>query len=194
MRRLHLLLLPLLVLLPGVVNALPEAHASMLINAPIDKVWHSWTTAEGLKSFLAPDNNIDVRVGGRFDIYFAPEREPGQRGTENMRLLILEPNNRLVFTFDQPTFFPEVRGQHTWVTVTLRVRNENQTDVYITHAGLGDHGQWIGVHTYFTNAWQIILGRLEWTMHNGPVDWKNPPSGLWYAPDIEELLKLKKSI
>ncbi len=194
MRRLHLLLLPLLVILPGVANALPEAHASMLINAPIEKVWQAWTTAEGLKSFLAPGNNVDVRVGGRFDIYFFPDREPGRRGTENMRLLILEPKNRLAFTWDQPLFFPEVRDQHTWVTVTLRARNENQTDVHITHGGFGDHGQWIGVKTYFRNSWQTILTRLEWTMYNGPMDWKNPPPELMYGPNIEELLRLKKSI
>ncbi|MBE2241542.1 MAG: SRPBCC domain-containing protein, partial [Burkholderiaceae bacterium] len=39
------------------------------VAASVDQVWDAWTTRDGIRSFFAPDANIDARVGGAFQIY-----------------------------------------------------------------------------------------------------------------------------
>ena len=50
------------------------------VAASLDEVWGAWTTRDGIRSFFAPDANIDARVGGAFQIYMDPLAEPGLKG------------------------------------------------------------------------------------------------------------------
>jgi hypothetical protein len=36
---------------------------------------------------LRPDCKVDLRVDSAYEIYFAPEAKPGERGGEGMRIL-----------------------------------------------------------------------------------------------------------
>ena len=45
----------------------------IVLNAPVEKVWKAWTTKDGIRSFFAPDCDIDLRVLGKYDILFAPD-------------------------------------------------------------------------------------------------------------------------
>lgn len=42
----------------------PLVHEG-IIRASIERVWASWTTSDGLKSWLAPHAEIDFRIGGK---------------------------------------------------------------------------------------------------------------------------------
>jgi uncharacterized protein YndB with AHSA1/START domain len=35
-----------------------------VVSAPVSEVWKAWTTSEGLKSWLAPHADIELRIGG----------------------------------------------------------------------------------------------------------------------------------
>lgn len=48
-----------------------------VVNAPLDEVWKAWTTTDGLKSFHRPGADIDLRIGGNYDIAFG---RPADRG------------------------------------------------------------------------------------------------------------------
>ncbi len=53
-------------------------RAETIVDASQDQGWDAWTTEKGIKSFLAPDCNIDIRVDGPYEIFFDPEAEPGR--------------------------------------------------------------------------------------------------------------------
>jgi uncharacterized protein YndB with AHSA1/START domain len=141
------------------------------VNASLDEAWHAWTTAEGIRSFFAPDARIEARPGGPFEVYFNPYARPGMKGADGMVVLAVQERRMLSFTWNAPPQLPEVRGQHTAVTVRFRPVGERLTEVRITHAGWGDGGQWDQSFEYFGKAWARVLANLEKRFVDGPVDW-----------------------
>lgn len=63
-----------------------KIYYEITVNGSIEEVWDAWTTKEGIKTFFAPDCNIDYRIDGVYEIFFSPEKEPGLRGAEGMRI------------------------------------------------------------------------------------------------------------
>lgn len=147
------------------------------VPASIESVWARWTTDEGLTTFFARAVNVDLRVGGDYEIYFAPDNPPGTRGAEGIHLMALEPPRRLAFEWDAPPAWPEQRRQHTMVEVRL-TSIDTGTRVELRHAGWGDGPKWGEVRDYFDAAWQKILSRLAYSFEVGPIDWDNPPAEL----------------
>ena len=92
-------------------------RAETIVHASQDEVWDAWTTEKGIKSFLAPECNIELRVSGPYEIFFDPEAEFGRRGGEGVRILALEPKKMLSITWNAPPHLSEVREQWTHVTV-----------------------------------------------------------------------------
>ena len=65
----------------GVAHAAERAiDKEVVVAAPIQAVWQSWTTKAGIESFFAPEGEIDAKVGGAFHIHFNPFGEPGMKG------------------------------------------------------------------------------------------------------------------
>ncbi|MFH1865395.1 MAG: SRPBCC domain-containing protein [Candidatus Eisenbacteria bacterium] len=57
-------------------------QGEVTVDAPVSEVWATWTTEQGIKSFFAPDCNIELRVDGPFEMFFFLDGEPGRRGGE----------------------------------------------------------------------------------------------------------------
>jgi uncharacterized protein YndB with AHSA1/START domain len=72
--------------------------AELEVNAPIERAWDAWTTPDGIKTFFAPDCKVELRVDGAYEIYLSPEAKLGERGSEGMHILGLEPMRRFAFT------------------------------------------------------------------------------------------------
>src|ERR1700691_6116340 len=70
------------------------------VNAPVEKVWEAWTTCEGIKTFFAKGCNIELRPDGAFAMYFAPDAPEGSRGADNARILALQTDRMLSFSWD----------------------------------------------------------------------------------------------
>lgn len=152
-----------------------------VLDVSVPEVWETFTTEEGLESFLAPECHIDLRVGGLLDIYFYPDAPAGQRGAEGMRIMSVEPNKMLSFTWSNPRDFPEIQGQ--WTHVTLKFfpagSRHNMTRLVLIHDGWGDGEIWDQAYRYFVRAWRDeILFRLHYRFDRGPVNWRNPPKNM----------------
>lgn len=61
--------------------------AEGVVSAPVTAVWYAWTTTEGLKSWLAPHAEMDLRIGGLMRSNYDPEGELGGPGTIENRVL-----------------------------------------------------------------------------------------------------------
>lgn len=151
-------------------------QAEVLLDAPVEKVWRLWTTEEGVKSFFAPACSIDLRVDGVYGIYFNPAAEPGKRGADAMRILVLEPMRRFSFTWNAPLAQPAIRAQRTVVMLELSPAEEGRTRLRLTHSGWGAGEEWDDVYRFFDRAWNAqVLPRLVYRLAQGPVDWANQP-------------------
>ena len=124
-----------------------------LVDAPVSEVWEAWTTEDGIRSFFAPECTVDLRVGGKFELLFLPDAEPGQRGAEGCRFLAIQPEKMLSFTWNAPPHLPEARSQWTHVVVRFFEAEGGRTRVTLRHDGWGEGGEWDEAFAYFEKAW-----------------------------------------
>jgi uncharacterized protein YndB with AHSA1/START domain len=150
--------------------------ADIVIEAKIDAVWEAWTTTEGVLSFFAPGCNIDLRIDGPYEMFFALEAEQGSRGGEGVKILAIQPQKMLSFTWNAPPNLSNVRQQRTHVIVRFAELTEGQTRVTLRHDGWGEGKEWGQAFAYFSRAWKdVVLPRLQYRFSVGPIDWDNPP-------------------
>lgn len=113
-------------------------------------VYNAWTTGE----FLGADRRVVARIGGPYEIFFLDARD-GQRGGEGCRILAMEPDRMLAFTWNSPPGSP-TRGRHTQVVVTLTPTAKG-TMVRLAHIGHGEGPEWDANREYFAQAWPRVL-------------------------------------
>jgi uncharacterized protein YndB with AHSA1/START domain len=89
------------------------------------------------------------------------------------------PEEILSFEWNAPPHLPNVRQEKTWVVVQFEAGSTERTRVKLTHLGWGEGEEWDQAFAYFTQAWQVVLGRLTHRFSVGPIDWTNP-----YRPEI----------
>ncbi len=148
----------------------------VVVKASLKEAWHAWTTSEGIISFFAPGCNVDLKVEGDYEIFFFPDAEPGSRGGEGLKLMSVEPNKFLSFTWNAPPSIPTIRKQRTLVMVFFEAISEQETRVKLVHTGWGNGEDWDKAYEYFDAAWgDAVLPRLVYRFEHGAVDWTNPP-------------------
>jgi uncharacterized protein YndB with AHSA1/START domain len=151
-------------------------RAEVVVKAPVEEAWKAWTTQAGLATFFAPVGHVDLRVDGTYDVWFFPEKGPGERGAEGMRILDVEPLQRFAFTWDAPPSNPKIRGKRTMVVVDFEPRGEGATRVRLTHLGWGEGPEWDQAYEYFDRAWAVhVLPRFVHRFERGPIDWNRIP-------------------
>ena len=161
----------------ALATALPVTAAEkaiekeIVVPASLDDTWAAWTTREGIRSFFAPDAEIDPRVGGAFHIHMDPGAPAGMKGADDMRYMALQPKRMVSFDWNAPPHLAEVRAQRTFVVVRFEPMGDKETRVSIHHLGWGGGGQWDETYAYFDKAWPRVLANLRKRFETGPMDW-----------------------
>jgi PTH1 family peptidyl-tRNA hydrolase len=144
----------------------------VVVDAPVEKVWDAWTTPDGVRAFFAPESEIELRPGGKYEIYFNPEEPPGLRGSEGCVVLAYRPPEFLVFSWNAPPEIPKIRGSKHNTRVEVRLTpKEGKTHVGLTHSGWRSGEDWDRTFEYFERAWDVVIGRLKRSFEEGPFDW-----------------------
>ena len=170
---------PSAALMEGKVKTNRTVHFDAIVEAPPSEVYQLWTSADGVKKFFAPEAKIDARIGGRYQIIFAPSKDPEgeSHGTKGARILDLVPNEKLAFewiTFagddllgknappSAPASERNVRPLPTWVEVSFQPVDgqPNQTQVRFDHYGFREGPKWEQSYQWFTRAWKGVLDQL----------------------------------
>ena len=167
-----------LALLAAIAALAFAAHADerritkeVIVAAPVEAVWKAWTTSEGIATFFAPEAKVDARPDGDFHIYMNPYAPPGLKGADDMRVMAVQENKLISFSWNAPPHLAEARAQRTFVTVRLQPEG-TATRVQINHSGWGDGGQWDQAYTYFDSAWGRVLANLQKRfVERKPIDW-----------------------
>ena len=154
-------------------------HKEIVVAAPVAEAWRAWASKEGAESFFAPEAVIEARPDGAYDIHMNPYAEPGMKGADGMRVLGVQENRMISFTWNAPPSLPEARRQRTVVIVRTEPVDETHTRVSLSQVGWGTGGEWDKAFDYFDRAWGFVLGNLQKRFAEGkPVDW---------APWLEKL-------
>lgn len=140
---------------------------STIVDCPPDIAWARWTTHQGLKTFFGQDNQMELSIGGPFEIYFSMDAPAGCRGSEGCKVISYLPRKMLSFTWNAPPQFPEIRNgdYHTWVVVHFKELSSGQTEIELHHLGWLEGEDWQQVYQYFDKAWGYVLNWFEDSCH-----------------------------
>lgn len=144
----------------------------IVIPASRADVWRTWTTTDGVKSFMSPEAWVELRIGGPFEIYFVPSAPPGKRGSEGYRFLNFLPMEILSFDWNAPPQFVELRNQHTQVILRFFNLPPDSTRLEFFQYGWGRGEKWDGLYAYFDRAWGFVLENLRKRFETRPSDFK----------------------
>ncbi len=123
--------------------------------------WADWASAEGIARWWGPEgSDIDLRVGGPFELYFSLAEPEGSRGSEGCRYLAYVPGEMISFTWNAPPHLP-LRTTNTWVVITVAPASDGGTRIRLVHVGFLDGTDWDDYRDYFERAWDFVLDRQQ---------------------------------
>lgn len=149
----------------------PVIDKEVRVRATRDAVWQLWTTSEGAQRFLAPKAWIEPDLGGAFEIYFDPDADAGQRGSEGCRIHSISPQKKLVFQWNAPPHLEKVRDLRTLVHIDIADGNPGEMRVRLRHLGWGQEQEWLDAYDYFDKTWDTVLARMKHALEVDAVDW-----------------------
>jgi uncharacterized protein YndB with AHSA1/START domain len=122
-------------------------------------VWTAWTSSAEIGAWWGPPaSNIDLRVGGPFELLFDQAAQPGTQGSEGCKYLGYVPGEMISFTWNAPPHLT-LRSSNTWVVITFS-RESDHTRVRLVHTGFLTGSDWDDYMSYFDDAWGFVLARL----------------------------------
>ena len=136
-------------------------YKEIIIPTRISKVWNAWTVKEELIKFFAPEAEIELKLGGKFEMYFLLDNPPGTRGGEGNKILSFVPHKMLSFEWNAPPQFPDVREEKTYCVVFFDKLDLNSTKIRFYHLGWQEGDEWDQVYNYFQKAWDYVLENLK---------------------------------
>jgi uncharacterized protein YndB with AHSA1/START domain len=135
----------------------------VVVRAPLESVWHAWTTEEGLE-FVSRKSNVEVRIGGPYEWFLDNEADThGHRGSEGSRMLAFLPMEMLAFDWTFPRDVPSLRrsGAKTQVVVLFDDLGGGEVRVRLAQHGWGDGEDWDAGWVYFDSGWGYVLDQLK---------------------------------
>ncbi|OGU35442.1 MAG: hypothetical protein A2068_07890 [Ignavibacteria bacterium GWB2_35_6b] len=147
----------------------------VVVNAEVSEVYETWTTPEGIKTFFAPECEVELKLFGSYHIYFNPQNPVGTKGAEDEMIISFQKNKMLSFTWGFPPVLPDLRdNQKTIVTLRFEDLGNNKTKIVFTQSGWGEGEDWDKGYGYFEKAWKdIVFKNLVDRFENGPIDWNS---------------------
>ena len=137
------------------------------------RVWEAFSTGEGLRSFVAPVADIDLRVGGIWEASYDPARKIGQPGNIKNEVLAFLPERLLAIRIaEAPPGFPFAdiaRSVHT--VILLREDAPGTTKVEVSMLPFKDGKEWDDFYRFFDNGNAVVLRNLQRRFQSGPIDW-----------------------
>lgn len=108
-----------------------------IIAAPVDSVWAAWSTSSGLRAWLAPHAEIDLRVGGLMRANYDPAGVIGDSGTIDNQVLSFEPRRMLsIRVAKAPKGFPFPNAiQQMWTVLYLEECGPGRTRLRVVSLG-----------------------------------------------------------
>lgn len=133
------------------------------VAAPVSAVWNAWTTVEGMRAWLTPKAEIDLRVGGRIRTNYREQEVLGDPGTIVYTILDFEPERMLAVQITgPPEGFPFPKAVLNMYSVMyFEPVDSNVSRLRIVSRGFGTDDESQRMRAFFEAGDAITLERLQ---------------------------------
>ncbi len=133
------------------------------VAAPVSAVWTAWTTPEGLKSWLAPHVDIDLRIDGLMRTNYDPKGSLEAPGTIENKVLAFEPEKMLsIRVVKAPEKFPfKSKIGEMWTVLYFQPTPDGKTVLRIVGLGFGSDEESQRMKDFFQQGNAFTLSQLQ---------------------------------
>lgn len=134
-----------------------------VINAPVAAVWAAFTTPEGLRAWLAPHAEVDLRIDGMMRTNYNPDGRLGDAGTIENRILAYEPERLLVIRVAKPPAnfpFKDVVAD-MWTVIHFLPGPEGKTVLRTVGLGFDGREQSQKMKAFFQRGNDYTVAKLQ---------------------------------
>ena len=134
-----------------------------VINAPVAAVWSAWTTSAGLKAWLAPHVETDLRIDGLMRTNYDPNGSLGDPGTIENKILAFEPERMLsIRVAKAPEKFPfKAKIGEMWTVLYFQATPDGRTLLRIVGLGFGSDDESQKMKEFFKQGNAFTLTQLQ---------------------------------
>jgi uncharacterized protein YndB with AHSA1/START domain len=134
-----------------------------VVNAPVAAVWNAWTTSSGLKSWLAPHVDTDLRIDGLMRTNYDPKGSLGDPGTIENKILAFEPERMLsIRVAKAPETFPfKAKIGEMWTVLYFQATPDGKTLLRIVGLGFGSDQESQKMKEFFKQGNAFTLTQLQ---------------------------------
>ena len=137
-------------------------HESV-VAAPVAAEWRAWATAEGLREWLAPHAEIDLRIGGTLRSSYDPQASLDHPETLDQVILAFDPERMLSFRVTKaPATLPFPNAvQRMWSVVYFEPVAEQSTRVRSVSLGFDATDESQRMRAFFQRGNAAALAKLQ---------------------------------
>jgi len=134
-----------------------------IVEAPVRVVWEAWATSDGLRSWLAPHADIDLRPGGLMRTNYSANGSIGDSLTIENRILSLDPGRMLSIQVSRsPKGFPFANAiQHMWTVIYFEPLSEDRTRLRVVGLGFRSDSESQLMRAFFDRGNATTLTQLQ---------------------------------
>jgi uncharacterized protein YndB with AHSA1/START domain len=134
-----------------------------LVEASLTEVWNVWSTSEGLRLWMAPHAEIDLRVGGLMRVNYNPDGQLGDSQTIVNTVLSFEPKRMIsIRVVKTPDGFPFPNAiAQMWSVIYFAAAGENRTAFREVSLGFSSDEESQRMRAFFNNGNATTLSQLQ---------------------------------
>jgi uncharacterized protein YndB with AHSA1/START domain len=140
----------------------PVSHEG-IVEAPLEQVWAAFTTSEGLRAWLAPHAEIELRVGGLMRTNHNVQGQLGDPQTIENTVLSFEPLRMMSIKVAKPPAnfpFPNAVRQ-MWTVLYFTAAGPTRTNVREVTLGFGADDESQRMRVFFNQGNATTLQQLQ---------------------------------
>jgi len=145
------------------VQAQDPLTSEGIVTAPVAEVWAAFTTGAGLRSWMAPHADIDLRVDGLMRVSYKPDATLGDGSTIVNRILSFEPQRMLSMRVARaPDDFPFAATiQQMWTVVYFDDLPEARTRLRVVSMGFTPDAETQKMRAFFERGNAYTVKKLQ---------------------------------
>jgi uncharacterized protein YndB with AHSA1/START domain len=139
----------------------PIEHTAVIDAVP-SEVWRAWTTAKGVTSWMVPQADIDLRVGGVLRTRYDREGKLGDPGTIENLILSYDPERMIsIKAVRTPESFPfKTAIKSMWTVIYMEPAGDGKSRVTVRSLGFTADTESQQMRAFFDRGNKITLDTL----------------------------------